>query len=721
MAGPDRRSSTGLDRRASIPLRESIDRQRDHDDNNEYDLEAMGISDGFNPSNSAVGQGNMGMAPPPPRPSSTAKLPPGVDTFTLRHDGGMGADVRRMSDNAVNMNATQSRPVSTTESEAPYIRPESPYRGPTGPSHPYQMYPQESRLSRATSLATTSTSPVVERERERSYAGPSGPTHPYGMYPQSIIPEAESSQAHTIPPIPVGFPGSNNNYQRRIGPEGEEIGGIIGPDGHTEELPPYTQYPDETIARKTRPNVAVEIPNVASGPIVQVAPAAQASTSPPAMSGAGGIGLATRNPEFSSQEDLNSPSRRSILSEVSSHQVNTAAVTESEKPPLKRWQRKAKRHVWGIIPVWVFVLLAVMFILFGIILGTVLAILKPPNKHSKDKDKDGNPGTSLTTTYDATPLTSVPTNLPTLPTGTYGVPVGPPSLNQASCLANSAQSNVWSCFVGMGAGPIQMRIKTILDSPSLVDNHEILLSYANQTTRTWAYGAQAPTFSSEQVLHLVTDADETARGPAWWFQMPYNKLVIIREQELAMVQNRDNEPDRDRGREFGRKGVAVPGDDVWFCHWNGTVLEAFIYPNQTTSFGANNPDTMTTSSPSKPTAAPGGTTPSSFPTATGEPSRATESKLPFEMTPLYGKVVKIQEHRISKGPQVVPPYCVKYTINEDNSATPKLNATNQPVMIYLDELEASFFSKRESLFNHEPVSAREAGSGNKCGCVWLYT
>lgn len=396
MAGPDRRSSTGIggiDRRAS--MRQSMEHQRE-DDNDEYDLEAMGISDGFNPSNAAMTQGNR-MAPvseqqqriPPPRPSSTAKPPTGVDSFALRHDGAMGVDVRRMSANVSNTNAIPSRPVSTTESEAPYVRPESPYRGPSGPSHPYQMYPQESRLARTASIATTSTAPIASRERERSYAGPSGPTHPYGMYPQNIVPEAESSQAPTVTPVPVGFPGSNNNYQRRIGPEGEEIAGIIGPDGHTEELPPYTQYPDEAFARKTRPNVSVDVPAVASVPVVQVVPAVQGVVPNPTMSGAGGIGLATRNPEFASQENLNSPSRGSIMSEVSNHQVNTAAVAAAEKPPLKKWQRKARRQVCGIIPVWVFVLLAIVFVLFGIILGTVLAILKPPNKHPKDKYNNG--------------------------------------------------------------------------------------------------------------------------------------------------------------------------------------------------------------------------------------------------------------------------------------------------------------------------------------------
>lgn len=341
----------------------------------------------------------------------------------------------------------------------------------------------------------------------------------------------------------------------------------------------------------------------------------------------------------------------------------------------------------------------------------------------------------MTTTYDATPLTAVPTGLPALPTGTFAVPIGPPSLNQATCLQNTAQSNAWSCNIGMGPGPVQMSIKAIKESPSLVDNNEILLNYGNQSLKAWTYGAQAPTFQTDQVMHLVKDTDETARGPAWWFQMPYNKIVVLRNEELAQVSKRGTTGDRHETNDppFNRKGVASPGEEVWFCHWNGTVLEAFIYPNQTSSFGANpNNQVTSSSSPSKPTAAAGSATYSSVPTASSYPpsgggSPPSFTGPQFNMIPAYGKVVKIQEHRVSSGPQVVPPYCMKYSINADNSATPKLNATSQPIMVYLNETEVTSFTKRSSLFSHgqeerhESVAEREAGSGNKCGCIWLYT
>ena len=240
------------------------------------------------------------------------------------------------------------------------------------------MYPQESRLARTASVATTSTVQVLERP----YNGPGGPTHPYGMYPQNTVSEGEPSVA-PMAAVPVGFPGLQGaEYQRRLGPEGEEIAGIIGPDGHTEELPPYTQYPDEAFARKARTDVPVPVQ------LPQVPVAALAA------SGAGGIGLATRNPEFASREDLHSPpsrqsTRTSIMSDHSNHQVNMAALGTTEKErPLKPWQRFARKKVCKVVPVWAIALAVIVLVLFGIILGVVLAALKakhPPKQHHDTK------------------------------------------------------------------------------------------------------------------------------------------------------------------------------------------------------------------------------------------------------------------------------------------------------------------------------------------------
>lgn len=132
-------------------------------------------------------------------------------------------------------------------------RSQSPYQGATGPSQPYGMYPQDIGFSRTPSTVTTST----VRPRERSYAGPSGPTQPYSMYPQNTVPEDEIGPATRLePPMPIGFPGRSQDYRRRLGPDAEDADDLVGPDGYTEQLPPYTRYPDDIPPKEGAPGPA---------------------------------------------------------------------------------------------------------------------------------------------------------------------------------------------------------------------------------------------------------------------------------------------------------------------------------------------------------------------------------------------------------------------------------------------------------------------------------
>lgn len=379
----------------------------DDDDDDDYDMMAMGISDGFRPANvsqqhaenpfndpsdyeptpTPAPEPAPAPAPTPPqRPSSISKPRRQQDSFSLRHDGGMG----QLNNNPPLARTTSS---SSSASAASVIRPESPYQGPSGPSFPYQMYPQDVRLARTASLATTSTAPISER----SYNGPRGPTHPYQMYPQNTVSAAEVAEDRPAPAaIPVGFPGVRDNYQRRLGPDGEEIADMIGPDGHTEQLPPYTRYPDEAYARKALAIEAAAVAAAASAPAPPQSPPPQAPTSStPAVAGASagavagvaGLGAAagTRDPELGPGEDSrynNSPiSRHSVRSfqsqsSVSQHDPSAAAMgpqmNEKQQPELTGWQKAAKRKVWGVVPCWAIALTAIVLAMLAIVLGAIL-------------------------------------------------------------------------------------------------------------------------------------------------------------------------------------------------------------------------------------------------------------------------------------------------------------------------------------------------------------
>ncbi|CZS89914.1 related to glucan 1,4-alpha-glucosidase [Rhynchosporium graminicola] len=728
MAGPERRSM-GTDRReltrySHPPQLRAIQLDTD-DDEDDDDLAAMGISDGYRPgamtghnqvSSDASQHIMTGRRTPPPRPSSTTK-PQALDTFALRHDGGM--DGRRSSTAASSYSGIAPTRSSSISTDPPYNRPESPYRGPSGPTHPYQMYPQESRMARTASIATTSTIPVPDRP----YNGPGGPTHPYGMYPQNTVPEAENpGDPNPLAPVAVGFPGLCSDYQRRLGPDGEEIADIIGPDGHTEQLPPYSKYPDEALARKTRPTIAM---------------------SPP---GAGGMGLATRNPEFSSTEGLDSPSRqytRSINSATSEHQVNMGAIPMSEKPELKKWQKAARRKLCGIVPVWVAILVTLVFIMFVVILATVLAVLKPGQ--TSGRGRDGTPPsivvTTTTSTFDATPLSASPTGTPDLPTGTFALPISTPSAIQNSCLSNTQQSAAWSCSIPII--PYTITVNPVEFAGSELSNNEVSLSIGNNTLGNYyAFGTQPPVLKEDQTLNLVMDNQEPEKGPAWFFEMTYNKLVILPEGAITaptanVKRGKDEKGDSQKGSgkkdgdrlvsDFARKGIAQPGDSPWFCYWNGTLLEAFIYVNLTSNAGR-----ATASSPASVTATATTTYPGSTPSATSaQPAVYSDSsssgynqELQFPVP--YPKVVKIEERRIP-GPQEISPYCVQHVIDDWGAANVARNSSGLPIIVYLNETDSLLTSDMESkpAYGSErddnDLDTRDLDDEVGCSCVWLLT
>lgn len=372
--------------------RPSIDADRPHlpqivvpeaqgivDDDDLYGVSPVGVSDGFRPPHLAQEDDRIEPVPAPlttslsntdhsPRPSSAQKPPPTED-FTLRHDGRMGylsPDVPNAASEAPSLTRTL-----TTESDGPIIVPEGPYRGPTRPSHTYRMQSHDSRLQRTISNATTSTMAI---SRERAYDGPNGPTHPYALYPQNTVPEPEPEIVNAN--IPIGFNSTiGQQYQRRTGPEGEETADLIGPHGHTEQLPPYTRYPEVAYLRKTPPG----------------SPAPDSARRLSIEPSAGGMGLATRNPEFSSHEELPvrqsaEHSRASIGAISSMTTVNSVSPTlpaaeisekipESEREDEKKWKRVARRKVCGIVPVWALCMAVTVVVVVAVLLGAILGVV----------------------------------------------------------------------------------------------------------------------------------------------------------------------------------------------------------------------------------------------------------------------------------------------------------------------------------------------------------
>jgi len=291
-----------------------------------------------------------------------------------------------------------SRSVSTFG----FSRAQSPYQGPSGPSQPYGMYSQDIALARTPSVATTSTI----RRPEGSYTGPSGPTQPYGLYPQNTVPVNDQNPFNDAAyPITAGFSGSSQTYQRRLGPDGEDVDDLIGPDGYTEQLPPYTRYANgippklDSTAANIPPHVP-GAPNLSAGPLEQqiasqVAPQTTLEIPPPILPYIAPQPPApvrrVHNDAEVSEETLHRPQSRDSPIATNqgavnpfadnSTQVSSSDPNEIPKEEDGSFQERIKRHgrrraCGGIIPCWLLILflLAIFFsVLMGGVIGGLLA------------------------------------------------------------------------------------------------------------------------------------------------------------------------------------------------------------------------------------------------------------------------------------------------------------------------------------------------------------
>lgn len=223
----------------------------------------------------------------------------------------------------------------STSSRITIPRSQSPYTGPTAPSHPYAMYPQ---VTRASSIASMSTI----RHQERPFVSTRGPEHPYSMYPQNTVTEDEDIGTQ---PIPLGYPGSG--FSSSGGPSGSDVGDIVGLDGHIEQLPPYTRFDDNVVAKGDMREI-----NGHSVAEIDTSSSERASLMP----------VNTR------QSILRPSERMQLMEPVDSTELEEVSEEEARK---EGWKEKAHRRVCGGIALWLLVLIVTLVILAGTLGGVI--------------------------------------------------------------------------------------------------------------------------------------------------------------------------------------------------------------------------------------------------------------------------------------------------------------------------------------------------------------
>lgn len=291
---------------------------------------------------------------------------------------------------------------SVSSASSSQFAPTNTPRFGAGPSHPYGIYPQ-STVARTPSVATQSTAraPTIRQSYSQNR-----PAHPYAMYPQGIDDDMDDGDddddiaLHSQNPVvPVGFPGLGQNYTRRLGPDGEDQD-LVGEDGHTEQLPPYSRYPEDGPEKMPLLPVALH----SRAPVIGTDPGMPLmhTTIQPAP---------TPVPQSMTDESAleRQRSRMSGVGLLGSTSSDTSS--EKEKSYLqkswkeKTWKEKRKTRVCGI-PFW-WILLGVCVLTFiTAVLGGVVGGFVAGGKHARDKydallpcclklHTDDNPGTLL--------------------------------------------------------------------------------------------------------------------------------------------------------------------------------------------------------------------------------------------------------------------------------------------------------------------------------------
>ena len=367
-----------------IPLRRSSttpSRLSEHDQNDprssnpdifsdDFALEELGIADGFRPSSTTDDHHRLAETSTrrtDSRRSVASQQYPEITTNILRRSVGSqksrerNADALRhdtlvplqtprrtpsvLSVSDMSEGPFASRPMSTV-STLSMPRTQSLYRGATGPSHPYGMYPQNIAMVRSPSMMTASTGRVPEIP----YAGANTPIHPYAMYPQTTVHDGEVSPiAGASQLIPVGFPGLDQQYSRRLGPEGEDADDIIGPNGHTEQLPPYTRYQDNSPSKES---------------VVETGAGDESDPfrSPVQPTHSHTFGVRS----FTSEDEAPQVSIPVVTVAGSSYEYTSSSAKE-------KWAAKGKKRIWGgKLPVWALILIVVLLVLLGGLLGGVV-------------------------------------------------------------------------------------------------------------------------------------------------------------------------------------------------------------------------------------------------------------------------------------------------------------------------------------------------------------
>lgn len=189
--------------------------------------------------------------------------------------------------------------------------------------------------------------------------------------------------------------------------------------------------------------------------------------------------------------------------------VNERNFPDDEKATAatpKRWTRK-RILIWSAVAVFA----TIVIVVAGVVGGTLSR-----NRHSSSSSSGATP--TSPSWLDAEP-TSPSVGLP-VETGRYTVSL-PQVQRNSVCIAEQAALNVtWQCMDSFSVG---------LSFTQNSDGINVVFNDYSLNVKDMEYGPQPPDFNGTQLnLHTVTDTQDPSLGPALYFNVTFDKLVIGR-------------------------------------------------------------------------------------------------------------------------------------------------------------------------------------------------
>lgn len=354
--------------------------------------------------------------------------------------------------------------------------------------------------------------------------------------------------------------------------------------------------------------------------------------------------------------------------------------------------------------------------------------------------------------------------------GTFAIVLGPAEEVQSNCLVDASVSAAWDCDLAPNSN-MGLVIEDIIGDGQ---GSGATLFYNSDDTSI-APGAQLSYLQTRFSPFLtVTDNDAKANGLAFYFQDFYDKVVVVPEAAINLNNAQRVKRDSFSPSPFvvpaawtSRKEVLLPGAKPWFCVWNQTFVEGFIYINEaiasstirsstswtsTASSSSSKSSSKTTSMPPWPTTPASYTTsshgsPTDVVTKTVTEASATaiytgpaqsfqdwaatrkmqamrhEDELGFmskrQAPGTWGPlpyVVKIEERRLPDSPQ---PYCQQYQIL-DNGQANWLKGENGPIIVQLNEQDPALSAYQTASTGSKLRRKRDTAMiPDACHCQWI--